>query len=370
MNPVLLNICIAVVCTALSFAVRALIAVFRTKDYFDKHVREVEVLGFAERKVHIREGLKLNVAEGPAGGVPLLLIPGQGCVWQEYGKALPSLIGTYHVLVVDMHSHGRSTWNPDDYTAVRIADDMATLIEQTFGGPVVVAGHSSGGLVAALIAVQRPELVRGVLFEDCPFFSTEPDRVEKTYVYVDGFQNVLTFLAQDQERDWLCWYMPRSYWKRWFGPLWKVLARSVIRQRRANPDRLPIVRWVGVGINRIWGTMGQPYDPRFTVGFTNDAWFRGFDQAETLRAISCPTMFVKATTRHDRQGTLLAALSDEDLARVESLLPENRTVHVRSSHDVHFARTKEYAAAMIELAETVEGAQSPSAPQIEGGGSR
>ena len=196
------------------------------------------------------------------------------------------------------------------------------------------------------------------MFEDCPFFSTEPDRVEKTYIYIDAFRNVLTFLDQDDEKDWLCWYLPRSYWKRWFGPFWKVLTRSVVRQRREDPARMPIVRFVDVGINRIWGTMAQPYDLRFGVGFTDDAWFAGFDQAATLRQVSCPTTFLKATTRHDRQGNLLAALSDEDVARVEELLPDNETVRVRSSHDVHFARTKEYAAAVNAFAERAKPASA------------
>jgi hypothetical protein len=70
--------------------------------------------------------------------------------------------------------------------------------------------------------------------------------------------------------------------------------------------------------------------------------------------VTCPTVFVKATTRHDRQGNLLAALSDEDLARVESLLPDNQTVHVRSSHDVHFARTKQYAEALNAFAHRLQ----------------
>jgi pimeloyl-ACP methyl ester carboxylesterase len=354
MNPVLLNVCIGAACTSLTFAVRALIATARTKDYFDKHVREARQLGFDERKVRIRTGLELNVAEGPTGGVPLLLIPGQGCIWQEYAKALPSLIDTYHVLVADVHGHGKSTWNPSDYTAVQIADDMAALIEQTFDGPVVVAGHSSGGLVASLIAARRPDLVRGVLFEDCPFFSTEPDRIAKTYVYLDSWVSAVEFVAQDTERDWVCWYMPRSYWKRLFGPFWKLFTRRVIRQRRKDPTRLPVIRWAGVSINRIWETMSHPFDLRFTCTFADSSWLRGFDQAATLQAVTCPTVFVKATTRHDRQGNLLAALSDEDLARVESLLPDNQTVHVRSSHDVHFARTKQYAEALNAFAHRLQ----------------
>lgn len=237
MNLVLLNVIVSVVCTTLVFVVRARLAVKHTRDYFTKHVQEAHRLGFAERRVRIRDGLELNIAEGPTGGMPLLLIPGQGTVWQEYPpKALPGLIGTYHVVVVDVHGHGRSTWNPDDYTAVRIADDLAAVIEQVFGGPAVVAGHSSGGLVGALIAARRPELVYGgVLFEDSPFFSTEPDRIAKTYVYVDAWANAVDFLAQDAERDWVCWYMPRSYWKRFFGPFWTLFTRSVVRQRRADP---------------------------------------------------------------------------------------------------------------------------------------
>ena len=86
---------------------------------------------------------------------------------------------------------------------------------------------------------------------------------------------------------------------------------------------------------------------------SDDSWFQDFDQAETLAAIRCPTAFLKATTRHDRQGNLLGALDDSDLARVEQLLPDNQTTKVRSSHDVHFAQTKTYASVLQDLAARV-----------------
>ena len=156
-----------------------------------------------------------------------------------------------------------------------------------------------------------------------------------------------SFLAQDAERDW---YMRHSYWRRLFGPLWPPLARSVVRQRRAESGCLPIVRWVSVSINRIWGSMSNPYDLRFTTAFADNSWFAGFDQAATLAAIDCPTVFMKATKRYDRKGILLAALSDEDLHRVEGLLRDNRTIRVRGPHDIQFARTRAYVRALAELA--------------------
>lgn len=354
---VLLNIGFAVVGIVVVLGVRVLIAFLTTKDYFTKHVRVAEFLGFRERKITVRDGVELNIAEGPGGEVPLLLIPGQGSTWREYSKALPHLIDTYRIVVVDVHGHGRSAWNPADYTAVQIADDFATLIEDVFGAPAVVAGHSSGGLIAGVLAARHPELVRAVLFEDPPFFATEPDRVPRTYVGIDSYPAAMSFLAQDDERDWVCWYLPRSYWQKMFGKLWPVLTKSVIRQRRADPNALPVIRWVTVQINRIWESMSHPYDLRFTRGFVDNSWFEGFNQAETLAAITCPTTFLKAQTRHDRDGTLLAALSEEDLTRVEELLSDNESVHVRSSHDIHFARTKTYAQALIGLARRLPSVQ-------------
>ncbi len=336
-----------------SVGVGALITVRTTKDYFSKHVRAAKADGFVERQITIRKGTVLNVAEKPGGGIPLLLIPGQGSVWQSYCKALPYLTDTYHVLAVDVHGHGGSSWNPADYTVDQIAEDLIALVDEVFGEPVVVAGHSSGGLIAARMGARFADRVRGVLFEDAPFFATEPHRVGRTYVGIDNYSNVISFLAQEAERDWVCWYMPRSYWRRLFGRLWSVFTREVIRQRRARPDHWPVIPWVPVSINRIWESISHPYDLRFSLAFSDNSWFRDFDQAQTLAAIRCPTAFLKATTRHDRQGNLLAALDDDDLARVERSLPDNQTTRVRSSHDVHFARTKTYASALQDLAARV-----------------
>lgn len=321
----------------------------RRAGYFIDDARAAEAVGFRERRVGVREGVTLNLAHKRGGGTPLLLIPGQGCIWQEYSRVLPRLAEEFHVVVVDVHGHGRSSWHRADYRADRIADDLITLTRQLFGEPTLIAGHSSGGLIAARMAAKAPDLVSGVLFEDAPFFATEPDRVPRTYVGIDNYANVSSFLAQDVEQDWVCWYVPRSYWSSQFGLLWPHFTRAVTRQRRADPAGVPWLRWVPESINRIWESISHPYDLRFTATFIDGTWFEGFDQSATLSAICCPTSFLKATTRHSRDGILLAALDDDDLDRVERLLPDNRTTRLRSSHDIHFAQAEAYVIALKAL---------------------
>ncbi|MGO2037222.1 MAG: alpha/beta fold hydrolase, partial [Brevibacterium sp.] len=324
--------------------------IHRSQGYFLDDALAAMACGFRERGIEVRSNTTLNLAEKPGdSGTPLLLIPGQGCIWQEYSRVLPRLAESLHVIVVDVHGHGRSSWNPSDYRAGQIADDLTALIRQVFDEPALIAGHSSGGLLAARMAARHPSLVRGVLLEDAPFFATEPDRVPRTYVGIDNYANVSSFLAQDSERDWVCWYMPRSYWKPMFGPLWTIFTRAVTKQRRADPTAAPWLRWVPESINRIWESISHPYDLRFTAAFIDDSWFKGYDQDATLSTIRCPTTFLKASTRRSRGGILLAALDDNDLNRVERLLPDNQTTQVRSSHDIHFAQPEAYVAALEAL---------------------
>lgn len=329
---------------------RLLRSIRRTKDYFWRPVREAIAAGYTEKQLRVRPGLTINYAEGPQGGIPLLLVPGQGLTWQDYAPVLPRLSETYHVIAIDCHGHGRSTWNPEDYAAVRIADDLAELIDQLFGRPCVASGHSSGGLIVTKLAAAHPGKVLGLVIEDAPFFSTEPDRAARTYAYTDTFARIPGFLAQTAESDWVCYYMPRSYWRHVFGEkLWAAVTRRVVAQRRQDSSALPVLPWLGVSINRIWESLSHPYDVHFGRAFQDFTWFDGFNQEQTLRDVRCPTTFIKTPTRHDKNGLLLAALDDHDCEKVDRLLPDNETVHIDSPHDVHFARPRRFVTWMTEL---------------------
>lgn len=319
--------------------------VLRTRNYYWRPVDRALRYGFTERRITVRDGLTLQVAESPQssrGKIPLLLIPGQGSIWQDYARVLPALAEQHHVIAVDVHGHGGSTWAPTDYNAVTIADDLHLLAEQCFGRPYAVSGHSSGGLIAARMAAAYPEDIRAVILEDAPFFSTAAERVPGTYVGQD-YEILAAYLAEDpetREPDYVVYSLPHTFIGTFFGDGWSKITAQVIRQRRADPSATPNIAALGVTLNRIWESISHPYDLRWSASFfLSRYWHQGFDQAATLRQIQAPTLFLKAPTRH-QGGILLAALDDDDLARVEDLVPDINTARIKSSHDIHFAKPK------------------------------
>lgn len=83
---------------------------------------------------------------------------------------------------------------------------------------------------------------------------------------------------------------------------------------------------------------------RFSETFYDGTWFDGIDQADLLRCITCPAVYLKAKTNYGEDGTLLAANSDEDAARMQQLVAVCETVVVESGHDIHYERPKAFAA--------------------------
>jgi pimeloyl-ACP methyl ester carboxylesterase len=86
---------------------------------------------------------------------------------------------TWRHLVPDLPGYGRTAWPHLVPSLADLADLLADLAaDQARGGPVVVAGHSMGGVVALLLAERYPPLVRAVIdidgnttSDDCTFSS-------------------------------------------------------------------------------------------------------------------------------------------------------------------------------------------------------
>ena len=126
---------------------------------------------------------EIAYSEGPRTGPTLLIIPGMGVPRQSYARAAARLCERFHVVVVDQRGQGASGWARNGrYRVVDYGQDAARLIEQKIGGPVIVSGHSLGGLVALWLAAERPDLVSGLVAEDNPFLMSERGRWERHWI--------------------------------------------------------------------------------------------------------------------------------------------------------------------------------------------
>lgn len=110
------------------------------------------------RTLQLSDGGTVRVLEEGAGP-PVLLIHGVGLRAEAWG---PQMRLEAHVIAVDMPGHGDSS---PLAAGARLPDYVAwaaRVIKALNLGPMNVAGHSMGSLIAAGLAVERPELVARV----------------------------------------------------------------------------------------------------------------------------------------------------------------------------------------------------------------
>lgn len=99
-------------------------------------------------------------------GAARLFVHGWACDSHDWNWQLAHFGNTYRVIAADNRGHGRSQVPADGYTPRQFADDLAALIRQRGAGPVIAIGHSLGGVIANILAVEYPDLVRGVIALD------------------------------------------------------------------------------------------------------------------------------------------------------------------------------------------------------------
>lgn len=110
-----------------------------------------------------RDGVRAHVLEQGAGP-SLLCIHGASANGREFLPTIaPALAGEFHLLMLDRPGHGHS---PPMRRASEIATQArvaAAAIEACAQGPVLVLGHSFGCAVGLRLALERPDIVRGLI---------------------------------------------------------------------------------------------------------------------------------------------------------------------------------------------------------------
>ncbi|MDP4153313.1 MAG: alpha/beta hydrolase [Bacillota bacterium] len=323
--------------------------IYHNLNYDKADLKNVYKVGFKEKQVTLQDGSVLNYGEGPSNGPALFLIHGQEVSWEDYAKVLPQLSKYYHIYAVDCYGHGESSKNPEKYSAEAIGKDLTWFIENVIKEPVVVSGHSSGGLLTAWLAANSPKDVRGIVLEDPPFFSTEPSRTQKTFAWVDGFNTTHKFLNQTEEKDYVKYYMENCYMKNLFGKSWNGIEKSVLAYRQKHPNGKIRIFYLPPSLNQIWNLVSGSYDIRFGDTFYDCSWFKHFDQAETLSRINCPSVLIHTSWSYDKNGILLAAMDENDATRAHSLIKNNELIEVKSGHGFHDEKPKDFIKIMKDF---------------------
>ena len=130
--------------------------------------------GYAEHGVDLGEVVMNYAVAGAEAAPALLLIPGQTESWWGYEAAMARLEAHFRIYAVDLRGQGRSSRTPGRYSLDTMGADLVGFIQRVVGRPCIVAGLSSGGVLAAwLSAYAPPDLVRAAYLEDAPLFASE-----------------------------------------------------------------------------------------------------------------------------------------------------------------------------------------------------
>ena len=95
-------------------------------------------------------------------GAPVLLIHGVGLRAEAWGEQIHALAAAHRVIAVDMPGHGESDPLARGASLPDFVAWAAQVVRALGLGPVAVAGHSMGALIAGGLAATHPELVARV----------------------------------------------------------------------------------------------------------------------------------------------------------------------------------------------------------------
>ena len=111
-------------------------------------------------------GRTLRRIEAGSGRPSVVLEAGRNDVAASWRPVMDLLAPDLHVIAYDRAGLGGSPPATDPVILARQLADLSSVIAAATTGRCVLAGHSWGGVLVQLLAVQRPDLVAGLVLVD------------------------------------------------------------------------------------------------------------------------------------------------------------------------------------------------------------
>ena len=168
----------------------------------------------------IEPGLRLHYVTAGKGPRTIVLLHGFPETWWQWRPVIPALVDAgFRVVAPDYRGAGQS-WRPvAGYDKRTMAGDIRRLLREHLGveGPVVVAGHDIGLMVAFAYAQAFRDEVSHLVVVDAPLPGTEVfDRLRSDprvwHFAFHGARDVAEMLVAGRERPYLqAFFNARSY---------------------------------------------------------------------------------------------------------------------------------------------------------------
>jgi pimeloyl-ACP methyl ester carboxylesterase len=231
------------------------------------------MLAFQHPYVVVAPAETVHVEAWPGAGKPVAVIPGLFGGSFTFRKVVPLLAAEgYRPIVIEPLGTGFSSRPAKaDYSLEAQARRIAVVLDSLGSGPMLVLAHSLGAAIAFRLAVDRPDLVRGIV-------SLEGGPTEQATTPM--FRSAMRFVP----------------WIKLFGGI-NLVRRKI---RGLLLDSSGDQSWVTDGIVQGY-TLGEARDLNATLR-TFLAMSRAREPAKLaprLGAIACPVTLVVGTAHHD-----------------------------------------------------------------------
>ncbi len=309
--------------------------------------------GFKEKQYEVN-GITLNYVEGPENGEPLILIPGQAGTWISYEKVLVPLSKTNKVYAVDIRGHGGSSWTTGEYNFNLIGEDLTVFLSEVVSRPAVISGNSSGGLIALWLAVERPELIRGIVMEDAPLFSADWPRIKSEFVY-EVLDKTATYLGAEGGPDFRGLFesihRPTPDGKFRAIPKWMIDGLMWLIKRYEKPGEPIDIPWMPRRM-KLFFKLTSTFDPDFSRAWVDGRIYEGLNHEDALRRLKHPALIIHADWYRTEKG-LVGAMDDDDAKRALELAPHTQYVRLNTRHVTHSGSPKEYVRIVSGFIESI-----------------
>ena len=101
--------------------------------WYDKYQKALDSVGAEEKQFVLPNGNIINYGEVANDKPALLMIHGQGGIWECYATLMPELSKNWHIFAVDVYGHGESSHDESLYYLNVNGDDLIWFIDNVIG---------------------------------------------------------------------------------------------------------------------------------------------------------------------------------------------------------------------------------------------